>query len=191
MTLSPYLVTVPALKSYSVNGVESSVDYSNPESAPGSFSNPITTDSSGSISFNFWRPQRLLYRSESPTSETDRYRDLGHLKYGVLIEGGNRQFTCAGFYSNLSSDLTEVSGSLGTGSSPFPDDGAELFPLRDSSNDAAPSPSRFVSVTINLRQCLLRASQSLGRKSVTIIARGEDLSGGANSSAQLIYLDVL
>ncbi len=190
LTLSPFLVTVPALKSYVVNSVESSINYADANNTVGSIGNPIVTDGSGLVTFKFWRPQRLLYRSEVAASESDRYRDIGHLKYGVLVDSGNVQFTCAGLYSNLSSDLTEVSNGLGTDNSPFPDQGAELFPLRDGSDDTTPDPARFLTLTVDLRQCLTRASQSTGTKRVSIIARGEDLSGGANSSAQIFWATV-
>lgn len=190
LVLSPYMVTVPALKSYTQNSVETAVDYSQGSSAVGTSGNPIITDPSGVVTLTFWRPQRLLYRSETAASESDRYRDMGHLKYGVTVEGGTRQFTCAGYYSGLSSDLTAASGGLGTGDSPFPDSGANLFPLRDSADDAVPAASRALSFTVDLRSCLTRAGETVGTKRIMLSARGEDLSGGSNAAAQQFYVEV-
>jgi hypothetical protein len=190
LVLSPFMVTVPALKSYTVNAVETTIDYSAISNQPGTNSNPISTDSSGLLTLNFWRPQRLLYRSETPSSETDLYREMGRLKYGVVVEGGNRQYTCAGLYTNLSGGITEVADPLGTDNSPFPDQGAELFPLRDSNDDATLDSTRTISVTIDLRSCLTRASQTLGTKQLRLVAQGEELSGGSNSASQLFYVNV-
>ncbi len=190
LVLAPYMVTVPAIKSYTVASTTTDLDYSDPSSVQGTNSNPIVTDGSGIITFNIWRPQRLLYRSETPASEEDRYRDMGHLRYGVTIEGGSRQFTCAGLYDQLSADLTTTSSGLGTDDSPFPDDGAELFPLRDTSADQAPEASRVISFRVDLRTCLTRAGESVGTKRVLLSARGEDLSGGANNAGQQIYVTV-
>lgn len=189
LVLSPYMLTVPALKSFTVDSTTTELDYSDPSSVPGTNSNPIVTNGSGIVTFNFWRPQRLLYRSETPADENDRYRDMGRLKYGITIEGGDRQFTCAGYYSGLSGGVSEVGG-LGTGDSPYPDDGAELFPLRDGNDDATPSVSSTIGFSIDLRSCLTRAGQSVGTKRITLVSRGEELSGGANSAAQQIYVTV-
>lgn len=190
LVLSPYMVTVPALKSYTVGGTTTTINYADIDNQPGNHGNPITTDGAGTITLTYWRPQRLLYRSETPASETDRYRDMGHLRYGMVFEGGNRQFTCAGNYSNISSDLTETPDGLGTDSSPFADQGAELYPLRDAADDATPSDTRTIAFTIDLRACLTRAGQAVGDYTIRIIARGEELSGGANSSSQMFRVRV-
>lgn len=192
LVLAPYMVTVPALKSYTAGGAENVINYADISSQPGSISNPILTDSTGSITLTFWRPQRLLYRSETPSSESDRYRDMGHLKYGVVFEGVSRQFTCAGLYSSISpsGELSESGITLGSGGSPYPDDGAELFSLRDQTDDALPSPERVLSFTVDLRGCLARAGQPVGTYSLRLIARGEELSGGANSSSQMFSVTV-
>ncbi len=190
LVLSPYMVTVPALKSYTADSVTTVADYSNRSTVVGTNSNPVVTDSSGLVTLTFWRPQRLLYRSETPSSESDRYRDMGHLKYGVTVEGGSRQFTCAGLYSGLTGGITETSGGLGTGDSPFANEGAELFPLRDSSDDATPSSESTISFTVDLHTCLTRASETIGTKRVMLVARGEDLSNGANMAAQQVYITV-
>ena len=190
LVLSPYMVTVPALKSYTADSVTTVADYSNRSTVVGTNSNPVVTDSSGLVTLTFWRPQRLLYRSETPSSESDRYRDMGHLKYGVTVEGGSRQFTCAGLYSGLTGGITEISGGLGTGDSPFANEGAELFPLRDSSDDATPSSESTISFTVDLHTCLTRASETIGTKRVMLVARGEDLSNGANMAAQQVYITV-
>lgn len=184
LSLPPYFVTVPAIKTYTSGSGLLEVDYDN-SSTPGSGpSNTISITSSGLLTINYWRPQRQTVSG----AETGSYKDMGHLHYGVIVGGVDSEFTCGGLYSSLSGTLTEDSTPLGTGDSIFAQDGANLWPLTDSSDDAEPDAANILSFTVNLKTCITRAGLAIGNYQVTLVAAGEDLSGGANRSSQIFYV---
>ncbi len=185
--LAPYFVSIPALKEYNAGSGSVSVDYSSltadSGSIPGLPGNPIVLGSDGLLTLTFWRPQRLAIGS----SESGYY-DWGHLNYGVVIE--QAQATCAGYYSSLSSELTEDSSALGEGNSPLAQNGADLTPLRDSPNDRAADASHTLSFTVNLKDCLSRAGQSPGVYSIDLQAAGESVTGGRSAATQVITVQI-
>lgn len=160
-TLSSYFVTTPMITN--LTGAE-----------------PFALGSD-QLSLTFWRPQRAAI----PGAESGSFTDMGHLHYGVTIggDGINREFSCAGLYTGLSSTLTEESSS-GT----FSDEGAKLFPLVDSAEDEAPDPARTLSFTVDVGACLRRAGvTSAGRTvSVTLTAASEQRPGGQDRAAQMV-----
>lgn len=188
LALTPYFVSVPALKEYNAGNGTVSVDYSSvtPESgsipgvSPGS---PIVLSSEGNLTFTFWRPQRAAIRSDE-----SGYYDWGNLHYGVIA--GDIQATCAGFYTGVSSDLTVDSTPLGNGDSPLANQGANLAPYTDTVGDRAASSENTLTFTVNLKDCLARAGGSPGTHLVTLSARGEDLTGGSNAAAQIMYVQI-
>ncbi|MEA2378013.1 MAG: hypothetical protein QOI45_1699 [Thermoleophilaceae bacterium] len=164
-TLSSYFVTTPMLTN--VSGAE-----------------PIALGSE-QFSATFWRPQRAAV----PGAEAGSFADMGHLHYGVTIggEGISREFSCAGHYSALSSTLTaEASSGV------LPEEGASLFPLVDSADDAAPNPARTLSFTVDVGACLRGAGFSSAGRTVflTLTAASEPRPGGQDRAAQTVRVQL-
>jgi len=186
-TLAPYFVSVPALKSYNAGAGEVTVDYNSVNSFSGSIpgaspSDPIVLSPSGQLTMVFWRPQRAAIRSD----ETG-YLDWGTLNYGVGV--GDVQATCAGLYTNPSSDLIEDSTPFGTGSSIFFNQGANATPYRDSVGDRPASAANTLAFTVDLKTCATRAGGSgSGTALVSLEARGESVTGGQITARQSFYV---
>ena len=186
-SLPPYFISVPALKDYTTNSITTIVDYNSVTPTSGSIpgnssSDPIVLGTDGLLTVNFWRPQR------EPVGEEVGYQDFGALNYGVIIS--NAQATCAGFYTNVSSDLVEDSTALGTANSPLANQGANLNPLVDQTTDRLASVSNLLSFTVDLKSCLARSGGSPGTYSVTISAAGADLTGGRNTTNQILSVTI-
>lgn len=185
-TLSAYFVTTPAIVSYSSGGPDTRLTYPLPPGSPGCCGpgegtpdgNPIVLQSDR-LTLTFWRPQREAI----PGAESGDFIDMGGLNYGVVpsVAGVAGEFSCAGQYSALSPTLT-AAPSTGT----RPEDGALLFPLKDSGSDAAPSPDRTLSFTVDVGACLRAAGvSSAGRTvSLTLTAAGDSRPGGQDRAAQ-------
>jgi hypothetical protein len=164
-TLSSYFVTTPMITNLS--GAE-----------------PIPLGSE-QLSLTFWRPQRAAI----PGAESGGFADMGHLHYGVTIggEGISREFSCAGHYTGLSPTLmAEPSSGV------FSEEGAKLFPLVDSADDAPPDPARTLAFTVDVGACLRAAGfSSAGRTaSVTLTAASEQRPGGQDRAAQTVRVQL-
>ena len=186
-TLPPYFISVPALKDYTANSATTTVAYDSVTPTSGSIpgtsqGDPIVLGSDGLLSVNFWRPQR------EPVGDEVGYQDFGSLNYGVIIE--NAQATCAGYYTNVSSDLVEDTTPLGQEDSPLANRGANITPLVDQVIDRPASASNLLSFTVDLKSCLARSGGSPGTYSVTLSAAGSDLTGGRNTANQFFYVTI-
>lgn len=179
MTIPPYFITVPALASYDVGGGEVAVDYTSDPIPGQSEGSPIVLPDGEELTVSFWRPQR-----QSVGSESGAFKDIGHLNYGIVLSTDSAEFGCAGHYSALSSTLTD-----NTVGDPEEDE-FNFWPLRDSSDDQDPDEERMLSFTVDLAACLAENSAPTDTYSVSLTAAGEELSGGANRAAQLLYVDV-
>lgn len=188
-TIAPYFASIPAIQSYNGGSGTVVVDYSSVSptsgSIPGTSSgDPIVLTSDGLLTLTFWRPQRPAIRSD----ETGYY-DWGHINYGVYIDA--IQATCAGLYSNVSSDLVADSTPLGTGDSPLFNQGANGTPYRDSQDDRAASVSNTLTLTVDLKQCISRTgTSSSGTFGATLAAAGESVTGGNSTARQLFYVQI-
>jgi hypothetical protein len=186
-TLAPYFVSVPALKSYNAGAGEVTVDYSSVSPTSGSIpgnspSDPIVLPSSGQLTMTFWRPQRAAIR----TDETG-YLDWGTLNYGVGV--GDVQATCAGLYTNVSSELVADTTPFGEGDSIFFNQGANGTPYRDSLGDRAASVGNTLTFTVDLKTCATRAGGTgTGTAMVSLEARGESVTGGQTTARQSFYV---
>jgi hypothetical protein len=186
-TLAPYFVSVPALKSYNAGAGEVTVDYNSVTPTSGSIpgsspSNPIILSPSGQLTMTFWRPQRAAIRSD----ETG-YLDWGFLNYGVGV--GDIQATCAGLYTNVSSELIADTTPFGTGDSILFNQGANPTPYRDSLGDRVVSAANTLAFTVDLKTCATRAGGSgTGTVMVSLEARGEAVTGGQTTARQMFYV---
>ena len=186
-TLAPYFVSVPALKSYSAGAGEITVDYNSVSPTSGTIpgtspSDPIVLPASGKLTMTFWRPQRAAIR----TDETG-YLDWGTLNYGVGV--GDVQATCAGLYTNVSSELVADSTPFGAGDSIFFNQGANGTPYRDSLGDRAASVGNTLTFTVDLKTCATRAGGTgTGTAMVSLEARGESVTGGQTTARQSFYV---
>src|SRR5205823_2205408 len=139
--LSAYLVTTPALASWTTGGVTHPVTYPVAGGAAGTDANPIQL-TSDTVSLAFWRPQRAGIRG----AESEAFIDVGHLHYGVVPSVGGdtgRELGCKGFYSAPGGGLAEGAASRDA----FAD---QLTPFQDSADDTAPSPARTLSFTVDV-----------------------------------------
>jgi hypothetical protein len=188
LALTPYFVSIPAIQNYNSGSGSTAVDYSGVTADSGSIpgvspGDPIVLSGVGELSVTFWRPQRAAIRSD----ETGFY-DWGNLHYGAIIE--DAQATCAGFYSNVSSDLEVDPTPLGEGDSPFANAGANMYPYTDTQGDRAVDVANSLSFTVNLKDCLARANRSAGTYRVNVTAAGEELKGGNNAATQGFYVQI-
>jgi hypothetical protein len=186
-TLAPYFVSVPALKSYNAGAGEVTVDYNSVSPTSGSIpgtssSDPIVLPPSGQLTMTFWRPQRAAIR----TDETG-YLDWGTLNYGVGV--GDVQATCAGLYTNVSSELVADTTPFGAGDSIFFNQGANGTPYRDPLGDRAASVGNTLTFTVDLKTCATRAGGTgTGTAMVSLEARGESVTGGQTTARQSFYV---
>ena len=181
LSLAAYFVTTPALRSHSSGGATTAVSYPVAAGTPGSSGSAPIVMESNRLTLTFWRPQRTAI----PGAEARELTDQGHLRYGVTptVEGFNREFSCAGQYSALSPTL---SAEASTGI--FPEQGAQLFPLIDKADDAAPDPGETLSFTVDLGACLSAAGVTAAGRTMnlTLTAAGEPRPGGQDRGAQII-----
>lgn len=188
-SILPPPISSPMLYSFDTGSGVTVVDYDD-EFAPGSSNgNPITL-SSGTITMNFYPPQREAI----PGIETDgEYRDIGNSKIGVLVGGSGitSEFTCAGFYQDLSSGITEIPSSESMPNGAFvSNQGAVLWPLVDSTADTAFSQGSLKSLTVDLAGCINRAGVAAGTYLVTLTYAGADTQFGVTRAAQNIYMTI-
>lgn len=188
LAVAPYFVSVPAIKEYNAGFGTVQVDYASVNAESGSIpgvseGDPIVLSGTGDLTVNFWRPQRTSIRSDE-----SGYLDIGGLKYGLVI--GSAQATCAGLYTNVSSELVEDTDALGTGGSPFANQGANLDPYTDSIADRPADVANLLSFTVNLKDCLARAGLSAGTYGIALEASGPDVTGGRITAAQGFYVQI-
>jgi hypothetical protein len=188
LALTPYFVSIPALKEYDAGSGTVAVDYASVSPTTGAIpglspGNPIVLSSAGTLTATFWRPQRPAIRSDE-----SGYYDWGNLNYGMIVDSA--QATCAGFYTNVSSELTVDPTPLGNGDSPLSNQGANLTPYRDNVGDRAAQIGNTLTFTVNLKDCAARAGGAPGVVGVTLQARGEELTGGSNAAAQTFYVQI-
>lgn len=174
-TVSPYFITSPAVISYNAGAGAQTVSYPISAGAAGTNeSNPIVMTSQ-QLALTLYKPQRATLPGENGD-----YMDIGRLHYGIPLEVDGKEFGCANNYSGLSSTLSNT----GTGS----DFATQLFPLSDSANDQAPSPSDTVSFTIDIGACASANGVSVAGKTlgIAVSATGESRPGGVDRTAQTI-----
>lgn len=188
-TVAPYFVSAPALKSYNAGAGEVTVDYNSvsptsgsvPGAAPG---DPIVLPPSGQLTMTFWRPQRAAIRSDE-----SGYLDWGNLNYGVTV--GDVHATCAGLFTNVSSELVEDTTPFGEGDSIFFNRGSNSPPYRDSRGDRAAAVGNTLTLTLDVKTCATRAGGSgTGTTQVSLKARGEDVTGGQTTARQSFYVQL-
>ncbi len=188
MALAPYFVSVPAIKEYDAGFGPVTVDYGSISPTDGSIpggspGDPITLSPSGTLKLTFWRPQRSPVRSEE-----SGYIDQGNMNYGAVIE--SLQASCAGLYTDVSTDLVEADDALGTGGSPFPYQGAQLYPLVDQMGDRAADSGNTVTFTVDLKTCLSRASGTPGTFAIDLTAAGQLVTGGQSAATEMFYVAI-
>jgi len=154
MTVSPFLMTVPYVKSAGTNSTE--------RVAAGT----LQLDSSGKLPLTFYRPQRLVLEGESSSSGS--LIPQHNLNYGVTFEQlymGNQMYRPQGSeigcgaedyainYTGLSSTLKGSASQYGNG------DGLanQFWPIKDDSADTAADDD--LTFTLDVKNCLQTALQ--------------------------------
>lgn len=172
-SLSGYFVTVPALASYDVGAGPQTVAYPVPSDAPGTSQGSPAQMTSESLTLTFWRPQRRAIAG----AEDGDFIDMSHLHYGIQLFEDGQFFGCPEDYSALSDTLE-------TGWTSDDTQAVALYPLTDSSADAAPDPARTLSFTVDLGACLDRHGVSKTGRTVnlTLTASSEPAQGGSDKA---------
>jgi hypothetical protein len=176
-TLTMYFLTVPAVASFDAGAGTQAVSYPVAQDAPGTQANPIRM-TSGQITLHMWRPQRAAIPGEA-----GRFFDIGHLHYGIPVtaQAGAREAGCPGrFYSGLSPSLAISQ----TSQDQFYN---QLFPLRDTADDAPSDPASRLSFTLDLAGCLAADGISTTAPvQLPITAVDEPRQGGTDRGVQTV-----
>jgi len=164
MMLNPHAVTVPDLTT--VNGVAYT-------------GGNLTPDASGKLALTFFRPQRL-----ATAGETGTFKDMGGLRYGVIMTSVGTMDTPCDITSYSAYDaFTAATGADAS------DMGNRLAPLTDkqaTDSDTSPTATKL-SFTIDLRACVGAATYdaaAAGTKwTMQLNASGQMLTGGMNRAS--------
>lgn len=173
--LALYFASTPALAAYDGGSGPVSLTYPATQSSIGTRSNPLMMNGD-KITLAIWRPQR------APIGDETGYRDMGHLRWGIPLNAGNRELGCGSErYSALSPTLAPADAAS---------DGIynQLFPLQDSADDAVPAAGNLLRFTFDLGGCLRAngidpAGQLL---EIPIQAVGESRPGGTDRTTQTV-----
>ncbi len=114
-------------------------------------------------------------------------------RLGVILggQGISQVFTCAGYYSGLSSSLSEISTSVSIpGGVIYSQTGAVPWPINDSAADTVYTSGTLKSLTVDLAHCLSRAGVSPGTYLATLIYAGSDTNFGAPRAGQNIFVTI-
>jgi hypothetical protein len=170
-TLNFVFNTTPALTAWSSSGGQSgSVTYPPAAGAPGTRDNPfvVSPGPDGTVTLNLtaFRPQR---RAIAGAGEGTGFMDIGNLKWQARLVTPQRVIDCRFGYSTTDPNLTPA------------EDG-----LQDTTADAAASPARTLSYSLNATACLGgTASWTSGETmQLELVARA---SAGDNSSQQVYF----
>lgn len=188
-SILPPPISSPMLYSFNTGSGTTVIDYESAFAPGSSNGNPINL-SSGTVTLNFYPPQREAISGVETDGE---YRDIGNSKIGVLVGGSGitSEFTCAGFYQDLSSGITEIPASESMPGGAFvANQGAVLWPLVDSTADTRYSQGTIKSLTVDLAGCISRAGVSAGTYIVTLTYAGADTQFGVTRAAQNIYMTI-
>jgi hypothetical protein len=198
MTISPFFVTAPTAFSFTASGgVEKTVNYTvsdtactsndNPACRDGSQSKPVEVKASApSMTVKFWRPQRpRITGADDAIAGTDTYLDMGSLNYNFVLnsqDGGQRTFC-----PNAAVTMTDTTGSTFASIVPTSGFSNDREFIKDGSNDAPPSESRFVTAVIDFSKCTGLATTAGTKYDVTLTAAGEPLFGMNRSSTSQAF----
>ncbi|MEY4166161.1 MAG: hypothetical protein RL419_2003 [Actinomycetota bacterium] len=154
MTVSPFLMTVPYVKSAGTN------------STARVSAGTLQLDSSGKLPLTFYRPQRLVLEGES--SSTGSLVPQHNLNYGVTFEQlylGNQMYRPQGSEigcgaEDYATNYTGLSSTLKGSASQYGEmDGLanQFWPIKDDSADSAADDD--LSFTLDVKNCLQTALQ--------------------------------
>jgi hypothetical protein len=154
MTVSPFLMTVPYVKSAGTN------------STARVSAGTLQLDSSGKLPLTFYRPQRLVLEGES--SSTGSLVPQHNLNYGVTFEQlylGNQMYRPQGSEigcgaEDYATNYTGLSSTLKGSASQYGEmDGLanQFWPIKDDSADSAADDD--LSFTLDVKNCLQTAMQ--------------------------------
>jgi hypothetical protein len=187
MALSPYPVTVPAVKAVGGGGATpTDVDYTELDPM-GSWNNPVVVDGDGTVSLDFWRPQRLTLPGES-----GQFRDLGRLHYGMVLNAGGPEIGCSsdattGYYNSVAPTSLHRTPETGEWA-------MNLWPLTDTTGDSTTNPDNLLSFTLDVRRCLTDNGVTIPDEGLdvnaSLTAASEMMTGGANRAVQQLRLHV-
>lgn len=208
MSLGAFFVTVPVVRTTVIGTETFTVDYT-AQTPKGSNSNPFVLGDDGKMTVSFYRPQRAAIDG-ADTAGAD-FIDLGGLRYGFILnaEGGSRsalkatgnqrEIGCSsatgGAYTAVPAEMTRTPDN-----DPNTEYHYNLWPLTDTFADAPPDPTRFVTVTFDMKACIAELrnapasrravvdAASTAKVPVQLTAVGVDLSGGASRAAQTFFV---
>lgn len=158
VTVSPFFVTTPYLKSVTATGVTSL------NTAANLASGYLAIGTDGKIGLTFWRPQRMLLEGETGEAANASFKSQHGLHYGITpsngwvngksIAGNQVELGCGGgdaatSYTGLSSGLEAQTQAYGKATE---DPATDFWPVFDNSSDD--SADNELSFTFDWKACL-------------------------------------
>ena len=155
VTVSPFFVTTPYLKSATADGVK--VDKENANFAKGH----MKIGSDGKLGIEFWRPQRMVLEGETGPAGFESFRSQHGLNYGINVSSAringqqiqpSAEVGCAGAEVDSYYKSTTLKTSTKSYGDPAEDPASDFWALKDETGDS--DPDNVLDLEINLKDCL-------------------------------------
>jgi len=155
VTVSPFFVTTPYLKSATADGVK--VDKDNANFANGH----MKIGADGKLGIEFWRPQRMVLEGETGPAGFEAFKSQHGLNYGIVVTSGringqqiqsNVEVGCAGAEVDSYYKSTTLKTSTKSYGDPTEDPASDFWALKDETADS--DADNVLDLEINLKDCL-------------------------------------
>lgn len=157
VTVSPFFVTTPYLKSATADGTK--VDKDNTNFSKGH----MKIGSDGRLGIEFWRPQRMVLEGETGPAGFESFRSQHGLNYGINISSAringqqiqpSAEVGCAGAEVDSYYKSTTLKTSTKSYGDPSEDPASDFWALKDETGDG--DPDGVLDLEINLKDCLTK-----------------------------------
>jgi hypothetical protein len=155
VTVSPFFVTTPYLKSATADGVK--VDTANANFGKGH----MKIGADGKLGIEFWRPQRMVLEGETGPAGFEAFKSQHGLNYGINVSSAringqqiqpNVEVGCAGAEVDSYYKSTTLKTSTKSYGDPAEDPASDFWALKDETADS--DPDNVLDLEINLKDCL-------------------------------------
>jgi hypothetical protein len=155
VTVSPFFVTTPYLKSATADGVK--VDTANANFGKGH----MKIGADGKLGIEFWRPQRMVLEGETGPAGFEAFKSQHGLNYGIGISSArvngqqiqpSAEVGCAGAEVDSYYKSTTLKTSTKSYGDPAEDPASDFWALKDDTADS--DADNVLDLEINLKDCL-------------------------------------
>jgi hypothetical protein len=155
VTVSPFFVTTPYLKSATADGAK--VDKENANFGKGH----MKIGSDGKLGLEFWRPQRMVLEGETGPAGFESFKSQHGLNYGINVSSAringqqiqpSAEVGCAGADVDNYYKSTTLKTSTKSYGDPAEDPASDFWALKDETGDS--DPDNVLDLEINLKDCL-------------------------------------